>query len=110
MNLKFVKVRFNLDKEADRKAMEILQGSELSNSKFIIGAINAYASYLSKDEEKKRFLQQIIETIRVTIRQSPGIALAELFQGHFEQRKADISETATEESGKIADDFLESFN
>ena len=42
MSIKNVKIRFNLDKENDRKAYEYLQGAEKSYSKAVISAICGY--------------------------------------------------------------------
>ena len=42
MNIKNMKIRFNLDKENDRKAYGYLQGAEKSYSKAVISAICEY--------------------------------------------------------------------
>ena len=42
MNIKNVKVRFNLDKEHDRRAYEYLQRVETSYSKAVISTICGY--------------------------------------------------------------------
>ena len=109
MNLKFVKVRFNLDKEADRNAFTTLENADMSYSKFIIAAINAYSSYLSHEKEKKVFFRQVLETIDGAIRSNAGIGLAGLLQQASIQNTVQVSNTNTEESGKIAVDFLENF-
>ena len=106
MSIKFVKVRFNLDMEADRNALKILENADMSYSKFTISAINKYGSYLSLEKEKQEFLRQVLETISNAIRSNPGIALA----GLLHQSSAQIPQIDAEENEKIADDFLENFN
>ncbi len=103
MSIKYVKVRFNTDKESDRKAYEQIRRSRISQSKFIIAAVNAYGGYLSVEQEKKQFCQQVNDAIHAAMR--------EIFGAGAETAPApSVIEKSTEESGKIADDFLDSFN
>ena len=102
MNICNVKVRLNLDKLEHRAAYEILKGSEKSMSKFVIAAVNAYGGYLSKEEERELLLRQVSDTVRSTISEMLGISLSVV-------KTVDIPADVAEESGEIADDFLQNF-
>ena len=64
MNIRNVKLRFNLDKENDRKAYEYLQNTEKSYSKAVISVICDYLDLSEKVASEDAFLERIIETIR----------------------------------------------
>ena len=102
MNICNVKVRLNLDKPEHRAAYEILKGSEKSMSQFVIAAVNAYGGYLSKEEERELLLRQVSDTVRSTISEMLGISLSVV-------KTVDIPADVAEESGEIADDFLQNF-
>jgi hypothetical protein len=102
MNICNVKVRLNLDKPEHRAAYEILKGSEKSMSQFVIAAVNAYGGYLSREEEKELLLRQISDTVRSTLSEMLGISLSVA-------KSIDIPADIAEESGEIADDFLQNF-
>ncbi len=109
MNICNIKVRLNLDKPEHRAAYEILKGSEKSMSQFVIAAVNAYGGYLSKEEEKDLLLRQVSDTVRSTISEMLGVSLS---GGKFSSEMVMPNETASdiaEESGEIADDFLQNF-
>ena len=102
MNICNVKVRLNLDKPEHRAAYEILKGSEKSMSQFVIAAVNAYGGYLSKEEEKDLLLRQVSDTVRSTLCEMLGVSLVAT-------KTSEISADVAEESGEIADDFLQNF-
>ena len=102
MNICNVKVRLNLDKPEHRAAYEILKGSEKSMSQFVIAAVNAYGGYLSKVEERELLLRQVSDTVRSTLSEMLGISLSVA-------KPIDIPTDIAEESGEIADDFLQNF-
>lgn len=102
MNICNVKVRLNLDKPEHRTAYEILKGSERSMSQFVIAAVNAYGGYLSKEKEKDLLLRQVSDTVRSTISEMLGISLSAA-------KPVEIPVDVAEESGVIADDFLQNF-
>ena len=64
MSIKNVKIRFNLDKENDRKAYEYLQGAEKSYSKAVISAICGYMELSEAKTAEDAFLERIIMPIR----------------------------------------------
>ena len=102
MNIFNVKVRLNLDKPEHRAAYKILKASEKSMSQFVIAAVNAYGGYLTKEEEKEMFLRQISDTVRSTISEMLGVSLSAT-------KTVDVPTDIEEESGEIADDFLQNF-
>ena len=102
MNICNVKVRLNLDKPEHRAAYEIIKGSNRSMSQFVIAAVNAYGGYLSKEEERELLLRQVSDTVRSTLSEMLGISLSVA-------KPIDIPADIAEESGEIADDFLQNF-
>lgn len=102
MSVKYVKVRFNTDKENDRKAYEQIRNGGISQSKFIIAAVNAYGSYLSAVEDKKQFCLTVQEAIHASMREIFG-------GGAIASSQSTVTEKPSEENGKIADDFLDNF-
>ena len=64
MSIKNVKIRFNLDKENDRKAYEYLCNAEKSYSKAVISAICDYMELFKTKEEQDAFLRRAIQTIQ----------------------------------------------
>ncbi len=64
MSVKNIKIRFNLDKENDRKAYDYLQNSDKSYSKAVISAICEYMELSEKSVNEDAFLERVIATIR----------------------------------------------
>ena len=62
MSIKNVKIRFNLDKENDRKAYEYLCNAEKSYSKAVISAICGYMTLSERTANEDAFLERIIYT------------------------------------------------
>ena len=102
MNICNVKVRLNLDKPEHRAAYEILKGSEKSMSQFVIAAVNAYGGYLSKEEKRELLLRQVRDTVRATLCEKLDVSFAA-------RKTSEIPADVAEESGEIADDFLQNF-
>jgi len=103
MSVYNVKVRLNLDKPEHRAAYEILKADGKSMSQFVIAAVNAYGGYLSKKEEKELLLRQIGDTVRRTLYDMFGASLS------MPANPGRIPTDVAEESGAIADDFLQNF-
>mgnify|MGYP006377770213 FL=1 len=103
MSVKYIKVRFNTNKESDRKVYDQIRNSKVSQSKFIIAAVNAYGGYLSAEKEKEQLCQRVNDAIHSAMREIFG-------GGAISGSTSPLIEKSTEESGKIADDFLDSFN
>lgn len=63
-------VRFNLTKEADRRAWDFLRSTGTSRNRIIIAALNTYADQQDEETRQASFRQQIMDTIQSTIQSS----------------------------------------
>ena len=68
MSVKKTNLRFNLDKESDKKAYEYLQSLDKSSHKsvnrFVISLINEYENKKHCERAEKEFTEKIISAIR----------------------------------------------
>lgn len=109
MSIKNVKIRFNLDKENDRKAYEYLQNTEKSYSKAVISAICGYMELSEAKAAEDAFLERIITTIKEeTAKVNPLGALLKLVQQPPAQIPP-VEEENNTESEEAMLDFLDSF-
>lgn len=83
MKIERLAIRFNLDKEKDRKAFEFLQRYDKerykSLNKFLIEIISEYAENYNIEKEQSDFLERVISTIRQEIKSNASLTLASLF-------------------------------
>ena len=108
MSIKNVKVRFNLDKENDRKAYEYLQSAEVSYSKAVISAICGFMDLSERMGTEDVFLERVISTIREeTAKSNPLGGLLQLVQQPVAQTPAEKENNAETEEAVL--DFLDSF-
>ncbi len=108
MSIKNVKVRFNLDKENDRRAYEYLKKSETSYSKAVISAICGYLSLSESKATEDAFLERVIQTIRQeTASINPLRGLLQLAQTSAQTPPA--AEEPDAETEEAVLDFLDSF-
>ena len=108
MSIKNVKIRFNLDKENDRKAYEYLQGAEKSYSKAVISAICGYMELSEAKTAEDAFLERIITTIKEeTAKVNPLGGLLQLVQQPVAQTPAEKENNAETEEAML--NFLDSF-
>ena len=70
MSVKNVKIRFNLDKEYDRRAYDYLQGEDKSYSKAVISAICGFMESSERTASEDNFLERVISTIREEVAKS----------------------------------------
>ena len=106
MNIKNVKVRFNLDKENDRRAYEYLKESETSYSKAVISAICGYMDLSENKATEDAFLERVIQTIRQeTASFNPLRGLLQLMQA----QPPLTAEESEDENNQTVLDFLDSF-
>ena len=108
MSIKNVKIRFNLDKENDRKAYEYLQSADHSYSKAVISAICEYLELSERTASEDAFLERVIATIKEElVRTNPFGGLLQLVQTPPAQiptekeNKAEMEETVM--------DFMDNF-
>ncbi len=108
MSIKNVKVRFNLNKENDRKAYDYLQNSEKSYSKAVISAICGYVELSKAKAAEDAFLERVISTIREeTSKINPLGGLLQFVQTPPAQTPAEKENNAESEEAML--DFLDSF-
>ena len=108
MSVKNVKIRFNLDKENDRKAYDYLQGTEKSYSKAIISAICGFMELSERNASEDAFLERVISTIREEVAKSnPLGGLLQFVQTPPAQIPAEKENNAETEEAVL--DFLDSF-
>jgi hypothetical protein len=71
VSIRFQKLRFNLDKERDREAWDILHSVPGSRNAYILNAVCAYANQLTQEEACAAFQQQILGVIRAGLSVQP---------------------------------------
>jgi len=108
MSIKNVKIRFNLDKENDRRAYEYLQSAEVSYSKAVISAICGFMDLSERTVAEDAFLERVISTIREeTAKINPIGNLLQFVQTPPAQTPAEKENNAESEEAML--DFLDSF-
>ena len=98
MSIKNLKIRFNLDKENDRKAYEYLQGTDHSYSKAVISAICEYLGLSERMATEDAFLERIIATIKEESAKNNPFGLLQLMQTPPAVTPAEKENTETEEA------------
>ena len=71
MSIRFQKIRFNLGKERDQEAWDILHSVPGSRNAYILDAVCAYAKQLTQEEACAAFQQQILGVIRAGLASQP---------------------------------------
>ena len=106
--IKNVKIRFNLNKENDRKAYEYLQNAEKSYSKAVISAICSFLELSERTASENAFLERVITTIREeTTKINPLGGLLQFVQTPSAQTPTEKENDAETEEAVL--DFLDSF-
>ena len=108
MSIKNLKIRFNLDKENDRKAYEYLQSADHSYSKAVISAICEYLELSERTATEDAFLERVITTIK------EEFAKANPFGGLLQLVQTPPAQIPTEKENKAETeetvmDFMDSF-
>ena len=107
MSIKNMKIRFNLNKENDRKAYDYLQIAEKSYSKAVISAICEYMDLSERLATEEAFRERIIATIREEVSKSnPLGGLLQLVQTPSAPTPTESENTETEETVM---DFMDNF-
>ena len=108
MSIKNIKIRFNLDKENDRRAYDYLQGAEKSYSKAVISAICTFLDLSERTATEDAFLERVISTIREeTAKVNPLSGLLQLVQIPSAQAPVEQENNARTEEAVL--DFLDNF-
>ena len=106
--IKNMKIRFNLDKENDRKAYDYLQDAEKSYSKAVISAICEYLELSQRTATEDAFLERVIATIKEElVRTNPFGGLLQLVQTPPAQIPSE-KETKAETEETVMD-FMDNF-
>ena len=106
MSIKNMKIRFNLNKENDRKAYDYLQGAEKSYSKAVISAICEYLGLSERTEAEDAFLERVITTIKEELAKTNPFGLLQLVQTPSAQTTTEKENTENEETVM---DFMDNF-
>ena len=108
MSVKNVKIRFNLDKENDRRAYEYLQSAEKSYSKAVNSAICGFMELSERTANEDAFLERVITTIREEVgKRNPLGHLLQFVQTPSAQIPAEKENNDETEEAVL--DFLDSF-
>ena len=108
MSIKNLKIRFNLDKENDRKAYDYLQGADHSYSKAVISAICEYLELSERTATEVAFLERVITTIKEELaKTNPLGGLLQLMQTPPAQISAEKENKA--ETEETVMDFMDNF-
>ena len=108
MNIKNVKIRFNLDKGSDRKAYEYLCNAEKSYSKAVISAICDYMELFKTKEEQDAFLRRAIQTIQQVADETVPLAYLPSFMQALNSPTSLPEHTGETEETVL--DFLDNFS
>ena len=108
MSVRNVKIRFNLDKENDRRAYNYLQSAEKSYSKAVISAICGFIELSKRTAAEDAFLERVISTIREETAKINSLGgLLQFVQTPPAQIPAEKENNAETEEAVL--DFLDSF-
>ena len=107
MSIKNLKIRFNLDKENDRKAYEYLQCADHSYSKAVISAICEYLELSERTATEDAFLERVIATIKEELAKANPFGLLQLVQTPPAQISTEKENKA--ETEETVMDFMDNF-
>ena len=108
MSIKNLKIRFNLDKENDRKVYEYLQSTDHSYSKAVISAICEYLELSERTATEDAFLERVVITIKEELaKTNPFGGLLQLVQTPTAQIPTEKENKA--ETEETVMDFMDNF-
>lgn len=101
-----VTLRFNLNKEVDRRAYEFLRSADCSYSKAVIAALNVYLDGQEQQAREDAFLQRVLDAIRQELRTAAPVAgLLQLLQPVPQEK---LRQSEEDEDNMLA--FLDAFD
>lgn len=107
--IKNLKLRLNLDVEAEKRVYDYLQNSERSISKEAIRSINKYLDLIEKRKNEDRFLDRVTATIQDNLKAlTPLLNLLTLTQP-VAQQAVPVSEKKDSAAEENMLEFLDSF-
>ena len=109
--IKNLKLRLNLDVEAERRVYDYLQNSERSISKEAIRSINKYLDLIEERKNEDRFLDRVTATIQDNLKAlTPLLNLLTLTQPVTQPQQAvPVSEKKDSAAEENMLEFLDSF-
>ena len=109
--IKNLKLRLNLDVEAERRVYDYLQNSERSISKEAIRSINDYLDLIEERKNEDRFLDRVTTTIQDNLKAlTPLLNLLTLTQPVAQPQQAvTVSEKKDSDAEENMLEFLDSF-
>ena len=109
--IKNLKLRLNLDVEAERRVYDYLQNSERSISKEAIRSINDYLDLIAERKNEDRFLDRVTSTIQDNLKAlTPLLNLLTLTQPVAQPQQAvTVSEKKDSAAEENMLEFLDSF-
>ena len=109
--IKNLKLRLNLDVEAERRVYDHLQNSERSISKEAIRSINDYLDLIEERKNEDRFLDRVTSTIQDNLKAlTPLLNLLTLTQPVAQPQQAvTVSEKKDSAAEENMLEFLDSF-
>lgn len=109
--IKNLKLRLNLDVEAERRVYDYLQNSERSISKEAIRSINEYLDLIEERKNEDRFLDRVTTTIQDNLKALTPLLNLLTLTHPVAQPQQDV--TVSEEKDSAAEEnmleFLDSF-
>lgn len=92
--IKRAELRFNLRKDADRRAWEFLQSEKGSNNQLVITALNAYIDIQAENARWNVHCQQVLDTIRSAVQSVPQITVEApvVSEQHDEEMEDEVSD------------------
>ena len=110
MSIKKTNLRFNLDKESDKKAYDFLQTLDKSLHKsvnrFVISLINDYADNKYREKAESQLTEKIVSAIHEELQ---AFAPLQLFQFLGQMQPPAAKEQNSAENETTAMDFLSNF-
>lgn len=109
--IKNLKLRLNLDVEAERRVYDYLQNSERSISKEAVRSINEYLDLIAERKNEDRFLDRVTSTIQDNLKAlTPLLNLLTLTQPVAQPQQAvTVSEKKDSDAEENMLEFLDSF-
>ena len=89
-----ITVRFNPCRGADQRALDYLRTADISYSKAVIKAINAYLDLQTEEERHDAFLQEVRHIVQEELRVNPMMGMMPYFQPPVEQKPTQETEDA----------------
>lgn len=106
-----VNLRFNLNRQDDRKACEYLRSQtaqrESSLNRTLIEILLEHFDSQEKTDSEDVLIDRIVSAVRKELHQTPAFSLSQLFQAPTAESPSANQES--EENDAIVEDFLENF-